>query len=66
MIIDKLIHDLVQSVTDGNNLDGCTLGCQGTEFNDVGEADVIPLLKNSDWGFLPLFNFSKMFMGAHL
>ena len=66
MIIETLVHDLVHSVTDGNNLDGCTLGCQGTESNDVGEADVITLLKNSDWGFLPLFSFSQMFMGAHL
>ena len=66
MIIETLVHDLVHSVTDAKNFDGCTLGCQGTESNDVGEADFIPLLKNSDWGFLPLFNFSQIFMGAHL
>ena len=66
MIIETLVHDFVQSVEGGNNFDGCTLGCQGTESNDVGEADVITLLKNSDWAFLPLFSFSQMFMGAHL
>ena len=39
MRIDDGIHDFVQSVKDGNNLDWCTLGCQGTESDDVGEVD---------------------------